>query len=71
MRQLIDKHFKKSTYSEMSGDKHGDCVEIMRTDNKIFVRDSKNKDLNTLEFTSSEWKAFIQGVKNKEFDLLS
>lgn len=65
----IDLEFKKSTFSEMQGDKHGDCVEIKRTDKSVFVRDSKNKNNETLEFTSSEWKAFINGVKNKEFDL--
>jgi len=65
----IDLEFKKSTFSEMQGDSSGDCVEIKRTSKSILVRDSKNIDGETLEFTSSEWKAFLNGVKNKEFDL--
>ncbi len=44
------------------------CVEIAKDSKNIFVRDSKNPEI-VLEFTSEEWKSFIEGVKKGEFDL--
>lgn len=35
----------------------------------VYVRDSKNPEGDTLGFTAEEWDAFLDGVKEGEFDL--
>ncbi|GGL42178.1 DUF397 domain-containing protein [Planomonospora parontospora] len=58
-----------------------DCVEVTVVDEapavaghkadaeRLFlVRDSKDPDGPVLAFTPSEWDAFVDGVKNGEFD---
>jgi hypothetical protein len=48
---------------------NGDCVEVASLqDGRIGVRDSKDTAGPVLLFTSSEWRAFIGGVQNGEFD---
>jgi Domain of unknown function (DUF397) len=48
---------------------NGDCVEVASlADGRIAVRDSKDTEGPVLRFTSSEWNAFIGGVRNGEFD---
>jgi len=59
----------------------GGCVEVSAThDTSIaphksgeyvlyMMRDSKDPEGPKLAFTTSEWDAFIKGVKNGEFDL--
>ena len=55
----------KSTRSNGSGD----CVETAAlADGFRAVRDSKNPDGPKLLFTTSEWRAFIDDVKDGEFD---
>ena len=44
------------------------CVAV-RIGDTVDVRDSKDASSPTLQFTKAEWAAFIQGVKNGEFDL--
>ncbi|MEO3853470.1 DUF397 domain-containing protein [Acrocarpospora sp. B8E8] len=57
--------WKKSSWSS-----NGNCVEVARLDGgHVAVRDSKDRDGNTLVFTPGEWTAFVQGVKGSEFDL--
>lgn len=49
---------------------NGDCVEIASLpDGRIGVRDSKDAAGPILLFTSSEWRAFVGGVRNGEFDI--
>jgi hypothetical protein len=45
-----------------------DCVEIAVTEGSIIVRHSKNPAGPTLTFSESEWRAFLLGVRNGEFD---
>lgn len=47
----------------------GDCVEVARTGDYVWVRDSKNRDGAALGFTRKEWLAFVDGVLRGEFDL--
>lgn len=57
--------WKKSSLSAYNGD----CVEVAGlTSNRILVRDSKHPRRAVLNFTPSEWDAFIGGVRNGEFD---
>lgn len=45
------------------------CVEVARMDDMIAVRDSKSPVV-VLRFTKSEFEAFLDGVKQGEFDHL-
>ena len=44
------------------------CVEVAHKDNMVGVRDSKNPDGPVLAYTSGEWRVFVAGVRNGEFD---
>ncbi len=52
----------KSTFSGV-----GDCVEVARGAT-IAVRDSKDPEGPVLEFTPAEWRAFLAGVRDGQFD---
>jgi hypothetical protein len=56
----------KSTYSATNG-----CVEVAFVGSHIAVRDSKERQGPVLVFTPVEWKAFLAGARNGEFDLTS
>lgn len=47
------------------------CVEVDRTSNAphILVRDSKDLSIAPLVFTTDEWRDFIKGAKDGEFDV--
>jgi hypothetical protein len=48
---------------------NGDCVEVATLpDGRIGIRHSKAPEGPVLRFTPSEWRAFIGGVRNGEFD---
>ena len=47
---------------------NGDCVEVAPLPGGVAVRDSKNPNGPMLEFTHSEWRAFIAGANKGEFD---
>lgn len=54
--------------SSISGG-NGQCVEVAITDTVVGVRDTKNREGGTLVFRHDEWRAFLQGVRNGEFDV--
>lgn len=56
--------FKKSSLCETPAT----CVEVAFKDDMVAVRDSKNPGHPPLCFSKEEWKMFVAGVKNKEFD---
>lgn len=45
------------------------CVAVKRDGGAVQIRDTKDEADTTLSFTNEEWKAFIEGVKNGEFDV--
>lgn len=56
----------KSSRSSSQGQ---NCVEIATNlSDVVAIRDSKNSEGPTLTFSSSEWDAFLAGVKAGEFD---
>ena len=63
---LENAEWRKAT---ASGD-NGQCVEVATNlPGAIAVRDSKNPHGPALVFTPGEWRAFVGGVKDGEFDL--
>jgi hypothetical protein len=47
----------------------GDCVEVAFLPGRVLIRDSKAPAAARLEFTESEWRAFLIGVHHGEFEL--
>ncbi len=58
------KEFKKSSYC----DKGKCCVEVAIEENMVFIKNSKNPN-RIIQYSSQEWKDFIEGVKNNEFNI--
>lgn len=58
------------TWRKSSRSGGGNCVEIADlSDGGTAVRDSKNPTGPVLHFTAAEWRAFVEGAKDGEFDL--
>jgi predicted secreted Zn-dependent protease len=62
----MDRHlqWQKSTRSNSQGN----CVEVATPPDMVMVRDSKDRSGPVLAFGAREWLAFIDGVKQGEFD---
>lgn len=61
----MNKEFK--TASMCGGWTFGQCVAVKRDNKAVRVKDTKTGDV--LTFSHDEWRAFINGVKNNEFDV--
>ncbi|GAB1693648.1 DUF397 domain-containing protein [Krasilnikovia sp. M28-CT-15] len=58
--------WRKSSRSDSNG---GACVEVADLpDGGRAVRDSKDRGGPVLFFTAIEWRSFVEGVKDGEFD---
>ncbi|WP_297499932.1 DUF397 domain-containing protein [Pseudonocardia sp.] len=65
MKDSLGAAFRRSSSCSV-----GTCVEVARSvRDVILVRDSKDTTRAPLSFTKGEWIAFVEGVKNGEFDL--
>ena len=62
--------FGRLVWRKSSESLNGDCVEVASLPDGVAVRDSKNPDGAMLEFTHSEWRAFLLGANKGEFDNL-
>lgn len=63
--QPRDAQFRKSSYSN----DHQACIEVAVTaDGGRWLRDTKDRSRPAHYFTAIEWKAFLAGVKDGEFD---
>ena len=51
-----------------SSSANGACVEIAKVAGKIAIRDSKDPDGPILVYTPAEFRAFLSGARNGEFD---
>jgi hypothetical protein len=49
---------------------NGQCVEIASAVGNIAIRDSKDPDGPILVYSASEFRAFLDGARNGEFDAL-
>jgi hypothetical protein len=55
--------------SSCSSGATGNCVEVASADDAVGVRDSKQHGRGpVLEFTRTEWAAFLRAAKDGEFD---
>ena len=67
MDHLDRAQWRKSSYSGGNG---GGCVEVARNlPGLVAVRDSKNPDGPALTISPAGWDAFVQGIKQGDFDL--
>lgn len=65
-QQLRRAEWRKSTYSANGST----CVQVARNLSGIVaVRDCKDPDGPKLVFSPDEWRAFVAGVRDGEFDL--
>jgi hypothetical protein len=65
VRPESELHWFKSSLSFSNSN----CVEVASLpDGGIGVRDSKDAEAPILRFTPDEWRAFLGGVRNGEFD---
>jgi hypothetical protein len=49
---------------------NGACIEIASTPDKVAIRDSKDPGGPILVYTPIEFRAFLDGARNGEFDSL-
>lgn len=63
----MDSKYRKSSFSPIAGGVW--CVEVAKDGDNIKVRDSKDQNGHVLTFNADEWRAFIRGVKNNEFNV--
>jgi hypothetical protein len=68
---VTDGHSRHYIKSSRSGGSGGNCVEWAHTPTGVSIRDSKNPDGPVLTFTFDEWRAFLSGAKDGEFDAVS
>jgi hypothetical protein len=59
--------WRKSTRSGNGNDSN--CVEVANLGDAVAVRDSKHPTGPALIFTPDEWRAFLAGAGDGEFDL--
>lgn len=55
--------------SRSNGNGGNNCVEVAFLEHAVAVRDSKNRTGPALIFTPAEWRAFVGGCQDHEFDL--
>lgn len=44
------------------------CAEVATRGDRVFLRDSKHPETSPLAFTAQEWRSFVKGVAEGEFD---
>ncbi len=66
--QFEDREFKNRVVRQPTPQAQYQCVMVAMKEGVVAVRDSKDPTKNTIVFTNTEWKAFVDGVKDGEFD---
>jgi len=72
LRQYSDKAANSDWIKSSISAANGDCVEVANLPGGfVGVRHSMDVQGPVLQFTPSEWEAFLGGVRNGEFDQFS
>ncbi|MFE1079890.1 DUF397 domain-containing protein [Nocardiopsis alba] len=58
---MMNKHWKKSTYSGGSGS----CVEARAAAQGAAVRDTQNRELAELSLPNAEWSALLHALRTR------
>jgi len=58
--------FRKATRSQYTWNQ---CVEVAIEKEFVAVRNSRDPGGDILQFSHEEWDAFVDGVKNNEFNI--
>ncbi len=53
----------------MASQPNGNCLEVAIGEDVVRIRHSLDRSGATLAFTYAEWRAFLTGASNGEFDL--
>jgi uncharacterized protein DUF397 len=53
-------NWRKSTYSGTNG---GQCVEVADTEGAVMVRDTTNRNGETLAFGTAAWTTFLTSLR--------
>ncbi|MBV9447659.1 MAG: DUF397 domain-containing protein [Streptosporangiaceae bacterium] len=61
-----DLKWRKASYSSNGG---SECVEVGEANGMILVRDTKDRSKAPHRYTVAEWRAFVAGVRDGEFDV--
>ena len=56
-------------WRKSSASGNGACVEVCISDDDVKVRNSRSPEVPHLSFTIEEWRAFLFGAVNQEFDV--
>jgi Domain of unknown function (DUF397) len=46
----------------------GQCIRVAPQGNRVVIGDSKNPDGPVLTYSRSEWHAFVDGIRQGDFD---
>jgi hypothetical protein len=66
--EIGGRHFRKSSMSPFTRIIDSRCVAVSVDGPDVLVVDTK-EPTKILRFSKSEWSAFVEGVKNGEFDI--
>lgn len=64
---ILNNKFQKSHFCEDDSCGCG-CVEVKQENDTIYVRSTYNEE-NVTTFTFDEWRTFLKGAKEGEFDV--
>ena len=64
-----DSAFRKSSRSGDGSGSGDGCVSVAITEQAVFVRDTKDASKTTLIFNHCEWRAFLAGAAEGEFNM--
>jgi uncharacterized protein DUF397 len=63
--------FSNAKWHKSARSSTGACVEVATLERGVGVRDSKDRQGPILVFRFDEWIAFLGGVRDGEFDIIS
>ncbi|WP_305786632.1 DUF397 domain-containing protein [Symbioplanes lichenis] len=65
---MVEKNSSESKWRTAKACAAQNCVQVAFIDGGIALRDSKNPDGGILRYSLREWRDFVAGVREGEFD---